>query len=142
MRLIDADALMEKCNEDIEAVKDISQRVDGILDAIMNIHECPTIDAEPIVYCKDCVKHNMKVGFDENGHTVWKEDACPLVIWRGKAKGHEYDYQFCAYGKRRNDEEIIHQYHERHKEVLKEMSMPVGRNVMGALGERRSDETD
>lgn len=44
MRLIDADLAIAKCNEDIEAVKDIPQRVDGILDAIMNIHECPTIE--------------------------------------------------------------------------------------------------
>lgn len=44
MRLIDADLAVAKCNEDIEAVKDIPQRVDGILDAIMNIHECPTIE--------------------------------------------------------------------------------------------------
>lgn len=47
MGLIDADLAVAKCNEDIIAVKDISQRVDGILDAIMNIHECPTIDAVP-----------------------------------------------------------------------------------------------
>lgn len=54
MRLIDADLAVAKCNEDIEAVKDISQRVDGILDAIMNIHECPTVDAVEVVRCKDC----------------------------------------------------------------------------------------
>ena len=54
-----------------------------------------------VTYCKDCRKHNVKVGFDENFHTVWKEDACPLVNWRGKAKRHEFDYQFCVYGKRK-----------------------------------------
>ena len=53
-----------------------------------------------IIYCKDCRKHNKKIGFDENFHTVWK-DACPLVSWRGKAQGYEFDYQFCAYAKRR-----------------------------------------
>ena len=47
MRLIDADLAIEKCNEDLDAVKDLPQRQDGILDAIMNIHECPTIDAVP-----------------------------------------------------------------------------------------------
>lgn len=56
-----------------------------------------------IIYCKDCRKHNVKVGFDENLHTVWKEDACPLVNWRGKAKQHEFDYQYCTYAERRND---------------------------------------
>ena len=39
---------------------------------------------------------------------------------------------------RRANEEVAHQYHERRKEVLKEMSMPVGRNVMDALKKRKS----
>lgn len=56
-----------------------------------------------IIYCKDCRKHNKKIGFDENYHTVWKEDACPLVSWRGKAQGHEFDYQFCAFADRRKE---------------------------------------
>ena len=60
-------------------------------------------DVPEIIYCKDCRKHNVKVGFDENFHTVWKEDACPLVYWRGKAKAHEFDYQYCAFAERRID---------------------------------------
>ena len=59
--------------------------------------------APEIVFCKDCRKHNVKVGFDENFHTVWKEDACPLVDWRGKAKEHEFDYQYCAFAERRSE---------------------------------------
>lgn len=62
------------------------------------------MDAQPeIIRCKDCRKHNVKVGFDENLHTVWKEDACPLVIWRGKAQGHEFDYQYCVFAERKTD---------------------------------------
>ena len=59
--------------------------------------------APEIIFCKDCRKHNVKVGFDENFHTVWKEDACPLVDWRGKAKEHEFDYQYCAFAERRTE---------------------------------------
>ena len=59
--------------------------------------------APEIIYCKDCRKHNVKVGFDENFHTVWKEDACPLVDWRGKAQGHEFDYQYCVFAERRTE---------------------------------------
>ena len=66
------------------------------------IEEEPPAQPE-IIYCKDCRKHNKKVGFDENFHTVWKEDACPLVSWRGKAQGHEFDYQFCAFADRRKE---------------------------------------
>lgn len=66
------------------------------------IEEEPPAQPE-IIYCKDCRKHNKKVGFDENFHTVWKEDACPLVSWRGKAQGHEFDYQFCAFADKQKE---------------------------------------
>ena len=85
MRLIDADLAVAKCNEDIEAVKDISQRVDGILDAIMNIHECPTIDAVPVVRCKDCKYFDSE---DDRG--------CSMDV--------RYSDFFCKGGERRTDE--------------------------------------
>lgn len=59
------------------------------------------VEFTKIVRCKDCKKHNVKMGFDENGHTVWKEDSCPLILFRGKAQGHEFDYQYCIYGERK-----------------------------------------
>ena len=52
---------------------------------------------EPI-YCKDCRKHNKGL---EN--VKYKADACPLVQYRGKAQGHEFDYQFCVYWERKED---------------------------------------
>lgn len=88
--------------------------------AINIVKELPTVDAVEVVRCKEC-KH-----FDS------EDDCdCPMDV--------RYSDFFCKMGERRTDEEIIHQYHERHKEVLKEMSMPVGRNVMDALRERRTD---
>lgn len=83
-----------------------------------------------VVRCKDCrrgreVCGNIECFVDSNIPTEY----------------HGYEW-FCPNGERRTDEETIHQYHERHKEVLKEMSMPVGRNVMDALREMRTDETD
>ena len=61
-----------------------------------------------IVYCKDCEKHNKGVGDlvmwpDGKWQWIWKDEACPLVSWRGKAQGHEFDYQYCVYGKERGD---------------------------------------
>ena len=60
-----------------------------------------------ICYCKDCAKHNIDIGDfreDETGrHWLWKDEACPLVPFRGKAQGHEFDYQYCAYGKLKSD---------------------------------------
>ena len=72
--------------------------------SMRTINDLPS--AEPkIIRCKDCRKHNVKVGFDEDGHTVWKEDACPLVSWRGKAKGHEFDYQHCSCAELRGEKD-------------------------------------
>lgn len=58
-----------------------------------------------IVRCKDCQKQNIAVGdFVEIGdeyHFFWKDEACPLIQTRGKAQGHEFDYQFCCFAKRK-----------------------------------------
>ena len=68
------------------------------------------INAQPaqpeIIYCKDCVKHNKVLGNyevhpDGSRTWIWKGSACPLVSWRDKAQGHEFDYQFCAYAEKR-----------------------------------------
>lgn len=73
--------------------------------AIMDV---PSAQPE-IIYCKDCVKHNRDIGdFEEREdgrHWFWKDEACPLERWRGKAQGHEFDYQFCVYAERRTDEQ-------------------------------------
>lgn len=56
--------------------------------------------AEPeIIYCKDCRKHNQ--GINEAPYLA---DRCPLILHRGYAHGHEFDYQYCAYADRRTDE--------------------------------------
>ena len=71
------------------------------------IKQLPPAQPE-IIYCKDCVKHNKGLGNYEvhpDGSTtwIWKDSACPLVSWRDKAQGHEFDYQFCAYAERREN---------------------------------------
>jgi len=65
--------------------------------------ECPLRE---IVFCKDCAKHNKAIGdYDDTGKhiIIRKKDSCPLVLYRGKAYGHEFDYQFCACGKRKEN---------------------------------------
>lgn len=95
MRPIDADLAVAKCNEDIEAVKDISQRVDGILDAVMNIHECPTIDAVEVVRCADCKRWNTLLDREVVEYGVCQRWSQPVVTSRN---------DFCSRGKRRSDE--------------------------------------
>ena len=51
MRLVDADALMEKANSD---------GAYGYVDA-KQISEAPTVDAVPVVRCKDCVNGTVFV---------------------------------------------------------------------------------
>ena len=59
--------------------------------------------APEIIYCKDCRKHNVRVGYEVSFKTNWRDDACPLADWRGKAQGHEFDYQYCVYAERRTE---------------------------------------
>lgn len=70
------------------------------------IRELPPAQPQ-IIYCKDCKKHNKRIGDYEElpvgGKWIWKENACPLIEFRGKAQGHEFDYQFCAYAERRTE---------------------------------------
>ena len=81
---------------------------ENAVEAIEMVEPLPT--AEPqIIYCKDCAKHNKRIGDyeillpDGKRRWLWKDQACPLVEIRGKAQGHEFDYQFCAYAKRRTE---------------------------------------
>ena len=57
--------------------------------------------AEPeIIHCKDCKRHNLSV------EDVWDNPSlkwCPLVAYRGKAQGHEFDYQYCVCAERKTD---------------------------------------
>ena len=104
-----------------QAVKILKPMLDSFVDyanITMKVEDDNTVDAlemaiealkQPeIVFCKDCAKHNKDIGdFDDAGEFIWKDRACPLIHCRGKAQGHEFDYQFCVYGKhkeRRTDE--------------------------------------
>ena len=52
---------------------------------------------KPLVMCRDCDKHNKGAAETDNPN-----DRCPLIIHRGYAKGHEFDYQYCSYGRLKN----------------------------------------
>lgn len=67
-----------------------------VLYAIKNL---PSVEPE-IIYCKYCRKHNQ--GINEAPYLT---DRCPLILHRGYTKGHEFDYQFCVYAERREEEE-------------------------------------
>lgn len=90
MRLIDADALIEE----IAKTKDLrTLSTKAIGEAIDRV---PGIE---IIHCKDCERHNVAVKDWYDDH---EKKVCPLVEHRGKAQGHEFDYQFCVYGERKD----------------------------------------
>lgn len=76
------------------AIEDVKKVTDEVIKALKRL---PSAQPE-IVRCKDCVKHNKAIS-----NTPYKEYVCPLVKFRGKAHGHEFDYQYCAYGKRNGE---------------------------------------
>ena len=72
-----------------------------------DLRELPPAQPD-IIYCKDCLKHNKRIGdyvekSDGTYDWIWKDKACPLAEFRGKAQGHEFDYQYCAYAERRTE---------------------------------------
>lgn len=87
MRLIDADALIEAhynaCNED--------QNKSFSTWSLQLIRSAPTIDAVPVVRCKDC-KHSKPDLFSEE-HVV-----CSPLATMMPCDG------FCYYGKRKEDD--------------------------------------
>ena len=75
MRLIDADALLEKYNKTT------------VWDSWVEINIAPTIDAVPVVRCKDCIDYEPEPGTDLGWCPV-----CSFVRW---------DDDFCSYGERK-----------------------------------------
>ena len=70
-------------------------------DEILNL-AIKALEQPEIIFCKDCAKHNKDIGdFDDAGEFIWKDRACPLVHYRGKTQGYEFDYQFCSCAERR-----------------------------------------
>ena len=94
MRLIDADAVFRWYVETFSE-KNIGERAMqpneirfSMNDIRDNLDNMPTIDAVPVVRCKDCERFdviNERIGY--------------CAMW---AEGTETDY-FCAYGERRTD---------------------------------------
>lgn len=73
-----------------------SQVAEDIARIVENGQDMRVIAQPEIIFCKDCKKHNKDYHM-----SPYKDTVCPLTAWRGTAQGHEYDYQFCCFAKRR-----------------------------------------
>ena len=82
MRLIDVDAFLEKM-----------KRTSRYFDVKFDIEEMPTIDAVPVVRCKDCIRR-------------YDTDECPMCYL---SEGKYYEYTngngFCDRGERKEGAE-------------------------------------
>lgn len=67
MRLIDADAAKLTAND----YKIFRCQLGGLVDVVEFLDDMPTVDAVPVVRCKDCIHHT-----DEEPGMVY----CPAVI--------------------------------------------------------------
>lgn len=87
MRLIDADRLSEAIYDNVPApYEDASWAKENCL---AEIEAAPTMDAVPVVRCREC-----KYRFKNNGHD---KSCCPIVdanIWMD-------DDDFCSHGERK-----------------------------------------
>ena len=87
MRLIDADLLSEAIHENVSALYE--DAVFAKDDCLTEVYAAPTVDAVPVVRCREC-----KYRFKNNGHS---KDGCPIIdanIWMD-------DDDFCSHGERK-----------------------------------------
>ena len=85
MRLIDADAL--GINKAKREIFNDPKYADGWNSAIEVINNAPTVDAVPVVRCKDCYFYQDDFRCGLNGSTGW------------------YSHDYCSYGEPKEDEE-------------------------------------
>ena len=102
MRMIDADALMKTVFNDVVLVDGEVKGVGLIL--AETVDKAPTIDAVPVVRCRECKHHRDK---NEQEQQYLVEDilicTCPYTTdycWNAVWPDH-----FCSYGERKEDEE-------------------------------------
>ena len=82
MRLIDVDAFLEKM-----------KRTNRYFDVKFDIEEMPTIDAVPVVRCKDCIRR-------------YDTDECPMCfLIEGKYYEHTNENGFCDRGERKEGDD-------------------------------------
>ena len=92
-RLIDADALYRKVKMETNPYGKPTIDYDSGVKVLEWIDKAPTIDAVPVVRCRDC-----KYRFKNNGHS---RDGCPIIdanIWMDGD-------DFCSHGERKGGDD-------------------------------------
>ena len=103
MRLIDADALLKKWQDVLDEKADEKGTVAYITFELFieRLKEEPTIDAVPVVLCKDCKYYYcMECKKPENAATYWDKEGYDTKCYIDVELDH-----FCSYGERKTDGE-------------------------------------
>ena len=105
-RLIDADALHRKVKMETNPYGKPTIDYDSGVKVLEWIDKAPTIDAVPVVRCKDC-KHQCKIWhadkrMKEKGYWIYscKRNSGPFVSHTVNG----YDDEYCRYGERKKGE--------------------------------------
>ena len=96
-RLIDANALLrdnekyfcEPCKKDGHDYHEVACRASWVDDMRLAIEDAPTVDAVPVVRCRDC---------EHRGSNLCPMETVELYPWFGTKND-----AFCSYGERRKD---------------------------------------
>lgn len=102
MRLIDADALIEKFNEKTNMAECLfdartAERFATFCALADAVEEMPTVDAEVVVRCKDC-KSCRKLNRKDRIEEAYAEG----VLWCKNQSDGVWPDDFCSYGERKD----------------------------------------
>ena len=94
MRLIDADRVSENIYDNIPAPYEDSREAKE--ECLCAIEEAPTIDAVPVVRCKDCMHYLIVDEFEGGKRYMCKVNRFSYINSDG-------DMHYCSYGERKED---------------------------------------
>ena len=92
-RLIDADAAKLTAND----YKIFRCQLGGLVDVVEFLNDMPTVDAVPVVRCKDCKHYRPQ---KKSAHWENRANYCNRIV---TIKVQPYD--FCSYGERKDGDE-------------------------------------
>lgn len=103
MRLIDADELIKRHCKDCNADVQESCKTDAICSLLIWLAEEPTIDAEPVVRCEDCIWHRER-NKKEQAYLIEGVLICTNVEATDGGWLPVFPTHFCSYGERKDGE--------------------------------------